>query len=57
MQANNDIEWPPLSPDFDLCDFFVGKRLKNTVHRTHSKTLDDLRAVIETEVEKIGMMF
>ena len=46
----NKQQWPPRSPDFNPCDYFLWGYLKSKVYKPLPKTLDDLRR----EVRKIN---
>ena len=47
-------QWPPRSPDLNPCDYFLWGYLKSKVYKPLPKTLDDLKANIRREVEKIN---
>ncbi len=47
--------WPPYSPDLTPCDFFLWGYLKSVVYNPLPKTLDDLKANIKREIEKINV--
>ncbi|XP_031333083.1 uncharacterized protein LOC116163333 [Photinus pyralis] len=46
--------WPPRSPDLTPLDFFLFPTLKNNVFRNRLHTLDELRAAIIEELERIS---
>jgi len=46
--------WPPRSPDLNPCDFYLWGHLKSMVYNPLPKTLDDLKANIEREIQKIS---
>ena len=46
--------WPPRSPDLNPCDFYLWGHLKSMAYNSLPKTLDDLKANIEREIEKIS---
>jgi len=46
--------WPPRSPDLNPCDFYLWSHLKSMVYNPLPKTLDDLKANIEREIQKIS---
>lgn len=45
--------WPPRSPDLNPCDFFLWGHLKSRVYDPLPKTLSELRANIEREIQNI----
>ncbi len=45
--------WPPRSPDLNPCDFDLWGHLKSVAYNPSPKTLDDLKANIESEIKKI----
>jgi hypothetical protein len=45
--------WPPRSPDFNPCDFYLWGHLKALVYNPLPKTMDDLKANISREIRKI----
>ena len=50
----NKQQWPPRSPDLNPCDYFLWAYLKSKVYKPLPKTLDDLKANIRREVQKIN---
>ena len=46
--------WPPRSPDLNPCDFYLWSHLKSMAYNPLPKTLDDLKANIEGEIENIS---
>ena len=50
----NKQQWPPRSPDLNPCDYFLWGYLKSKVYKPLPKTLDDLKADIRREVQKIN---
>ena len=47
----NKQQWPP---DLNPCDYFLWAYLKSKVYKPLSKTVDDLKANIRREVQKIN---
>ena len=45
---------PPRSPDLTPCDFFLWCHLKSVVNKPLPKTLDNVKANIEREINKIS---
>jgi hypothetical protein len=45
--------WPPRSPDLNPCDFYLWGHLKQVAYNPLPKTLDDLKANLEREINKI----
>ena len=45
--------WPPRSPDLNPCDFYLWGYLKSVVYNPLPKNLDELKANIKKEIEKI----
>ena len=50
----NKQQWPPRPPDLNPCAYFIWGYLKSKVYKPLPKTLDDLKANIRREVEKIN---
>lgn len=48
------INWPARSPDFNPCDMFLWGDLKSRVYSTPSNNIDELRAKIELEMQRIS---
>lgn len=46
-------QWPPRSPDLSPLDFHLWGFLKENIFKDKPETLDDLKQVIETEIQKI----
>jgi len=51
VSLNEDIEWPPRSPDLTPCDFFLWGYLKERVFRTPPETVFALRQRIIDEFD------
>ena len=49
----DDIPWPPRSPDLSVCEFLMWGYLKNRVHTTRPRTLDELKQRIQDEFRGI----
>ena len=47
-------QWPPRSPDLNLCDYFLWGYLKSKVYKPLPKTLNDLKENITREIQKIN---
>ena len=50
----NKQQWPPRPPDLNPCDYFLWGYLKSNVYKPLPKTLNDLKANIRREVQKIN---
>ena len=46
--------WPPRSPDLNPCDFFLWGFLKETVYSPLPKTINELKANIMQDCEKLN---
>lgn len=53
ISRNGAIPWPARSPDLTACDFFLWGYLKNKVFRERPRTLEELKARIRQEIERI----
>ena len=53
-KTGGGLEWPPNSPDLNVCDFFLWGYLKDRVDRTNPKTIDELKERIVEEFEGIS---
>ena len=53
ISRRGDVPWPPRSPDLSPCDFFLWGYLKERVYKDKSRTLDDLKEAITTEISRI----
>lgn len=49
------INWPPYSPDFNPCDFFLWGNLKDKVYSTNPKTVSELKCAIQRQIEAIDV--
>lgn len=47
-RRGNLLEWPPRSPDFTPCDFFLWGHLKEIVYKSHPQSLGELEDSIRT---------
>lgn len=47
------IDWPPNSPDLNICDFFLWGYLKDKVYRDKPRTLIELKEAITREIALI----
>ena len=50
----NKQQWPPRSADLNPCDYFLWGYLKSKVYKPLPKSLDELKANIPREVQKIN---
>ena len=48
------MHWPARSPDLLPCDFFLRGYLKSRIHATTVLSMEDLKARITTEVQRIA---
>ena len=49
-----DLPWPPRSPDFSMCDFYLWGFLKSRVYAGKPRTLGELKTAIRENIKKIG---
>jgi hypothetical protein len=47
---NGEVAWPPRSPDFTACDFFLLGHLKSEVYRTRPTATEELRQRYERKL-------
>ena len=50
----NKKQWPPRSPDLNLCDFYLWGYLKSRVFMPLPKSIQELKANIEKEIKNIS---
>jgi transposase len=48
------IDWPPYSPDFNPCDYFLWGYLKDRVYRSNPKSIEELKNAIQTEISSVS---
>lgn len=53
ISLRGNVEWPPRSPDFSSCDYFLWGYLKSNVYIDKPRTLEALSETITCEIEKI----
>ena len=49
-----DVPWPPRSPDFLMCDFFLWGYLKSRVYEGKPQTLEELKSAIRKQIGMIN---
>ena len=55
LHAGPDLlEWPPYSPDLNLCDFFLWGYLKDNLYETPIKDREELKSRIESHIKAIS---
>jgi len=54
ISRSGDILWPPRSPDLSTCDFFLWGYLKSRVFESKPRTLDELKASIQHQINLIN---
>ena len=47
------LQWPPRSPDLNICDFFLWGYLKARVYNPIPKTKEELKENIRREIKNI----
>ncbi|GFT48137.1 uncharacterized protein NPIL_400491 [Nephila pilipes] len=47
------INWPPYSPDFNPCDWFLRGKFKDKVCSQNPKTVPELKCAIQRQIEAI----
>ena len=47
ISRRSEVSWPPYSPDFNPCDFFLWGWVESQVRRVKPASIDDLKAAVE----------
>jgi hypothetical protein len=53
ISRNANIAWPPRSPDFSVCDYFLWGHLKSVVYQTKPTNLAQLKIQIDENIANI----
>jgi hypothetical protein len=54
ISRRGNIEWPPRSPDLNVCDFFLWRYLTSKVYEKRPRISEDLKENIRVEVVAIS---
>jgi hypothetical protein len=49
-----ELSWPPTSPDLDPCDYFPWEYLKDKMFRKNPHTIPELKTAIQSQIEAIS---
>ena len=55
VSRSGDVDWPPRSPDLNICDFFLWGYLKEKVFSSRPHTLEELKLRIREEIAAIPL--
>jgi hypothetical protein len=50
ISLRGELPWPTRSPDLSACDYFLWRYLKEKVHATRPRNIDDLKIAIRKQI-------